>query len=132
MAISTAEPRTVVAMGVVVWLLIPLVAVLVALGWTSWLARRERQRANEDWRARRLAQLGPVLAATEVVDTDSSRVEDSTRTESADAARGGSVTISTVELDLTDDEPSDARPSTGQSVDQEQERTAGAQIRIDE
>lgn len=108
------------------WLLIPLVAVVIALGWTSWLARKERQRADEDWRARRLAQLGPVLAATEVVDTNPTLVE------SADTTSGGSVTISTVEVDLTDNEPGHVRKTTGQSNLPTQERTSGAEIRIDE
>lgn len=51
-------------MGVIVWLLIPLAAVIVAMIWTAALARSERRRADERWRAQRLAELGSVLAAT--------------------------------------------------------------------
>lgn len=50
-------------MGVIVWLLIPLTAVVVAMIWTAALARRERRRADERWRAQRLAELGAVLSS---------------------------------------------------------------------
>lgn len=49
-------------MGVIVWLLIPLAAVIVAMIWTAGLARKERRRADERWRAQRLAELGSVLS----------------------------------------------------------------------
>lgn len=49
-------------MGVIVWLLIPLTAVIVAMIWTAALARKERHRADERWRAQRLAELGSVLS----------------------------------------------------------------------
>lgn len=49
-------------MGVIVWLLIPLTAVIVAMVWTAALARKERRRADERWRAQRLAELGAVLS----------------------------------------------------------------------
>jgi len=92
------ETRTVVGMGVLVWLLIPLAAVVVAVGWTSWLARRERLHADEEWRARRLAELGPALAASQAVTS----VAQPKPTSEPAIETGESVSISSVEVDLTD------------------------------
>jgi len=52
-------------MGVIVWLLIPLTAMVIAMVWTAVLSRRERRRADERWRAQRLAELGGVLSVTD-------------------------------------------------------------------
>lgn len=51
-------------MGVIVWLLIPLMAMIVAMLWTAALARSERRRADERWRAQRMAERGSVLSTT--------------------------------------------------------------------
>lgn len=59
-------------MGVIVWLLIPLVAVVIAMVWTAALARRERRRADERWRAQRLAELGSVLVVAPTVEPTTS------------------------------------------------------------
>ena len=47
-------------MSALVWWLIPLLSTVVAVFWTAALARRERTRSNEDWRAARLVELGGV------------------------------------------------------------------------
>lgn len=47
-----------------VWWLIPLVAMATAIIWTALLARRERRRADEKWRAARLAKVGHKLVET--------------------------------------------------------------------
>jgi hypothetical protein len=115
-------------MGVLVWLLIPLLAVFVAILWTAWLARRERQRADEDWRAKRLAALGSVLTASTPVDT---ALGTSTESES-EVPHGESVSVSTVELDLTD---GDAVAPTERVVDvsrSHDDRVAGVEVRSDE
>ncbi len=44
-----------------VWWLVPLVATAVAIVWTAVLRRRERRRADESWRAQRLAKVGGKL-----------------------------------------------------------------------
>ena len=48
-------------MSVMVWWLVPLVATAVAIVWTSVLRRRERRRADESWRAKKLAKVGGKL-----------------------------------------------------------------------
>lgn len=48
------------------WWLIPIVAVALAILWTSFLARRERRRADEKWRAQRFAEVGKQLVDTEL------------------------------------------------------------------
>ena len=50
-------------MGVIIWLLIPIGAVVAAMAWTAMLARKERRRADEKWRAARLAERGGVLVS---------------------------------------------------------------------
>lgn len=110
------------------WLLIPLFAVAVALGWTSWLARRERQRADEEWRARRMAQLGSVLTTTQVVDAaggDSARAAGQT-------TREASVTISAVEVDLTDGEGEPDPGTVAQAGPKREELNSVSEIRVDE
>ncbi|MDQ1246099.1 MAG: hypothetical protein QG597_466 [Actinomycetota bacterium] len=46
------------------WWLIPLVATAVAIVWTAVLARRERRRSDDEWRARKLAAVGQRLMDT--------------------------------------------------------------------
>lgn len=48
-------------MSVMVWWLVPLLATAVAIVWTAVLRRRERRRADESWRAQRLAKVGGKL-----------------------------------------------------------------------
>lgn len=59
-------PRTVGPVSALAWWLIPLVATAVAILWTSVLARRERRRSDEEWRARKLAKVGQRLLDTEL------------------------------------------------------------------
>lgn len=113
------------------WLLIPLFAGMVAVAWTGWLARRERQRADEDWRAKRLAALGPVLAATPVIDDVAG--DHAHAGNQAPATRTGSeVSVSSVEVDLTDADANGSRAKVAQEDDAERDRVAGAEIRTDE
>lgn len=53
-------------MSALAWWLIPIVAVAVAILWTSLLARRERRRADEKWRAQRFVKVGQQLMDTEL------------------------------------------------------------------
>lgn len=48
------------------WWAIPVGATLVAILWTALLARRERRRADETWRAKRMAKVGRRLLDTDV------------------------------------------------------------------
>jgi hypothetical protein len=54
-------PRRLTRVDALVWWLIPLVSGVVAVIWTSVLARRERRRNSPQWRAQRLAEVGHVL-----------------------------------------------------------------------
>ncbi len=47
-------------MSALVWWLIPLLSTVVAVFWTAMLARRERVRSSEEWRAARLVEIGGV------------------------------------------------------------------------
>ncbi len=55
------KPRRLTRVEALVWWLIPLVSGVVAVIWTSVLARRERRRNSPKWRAQRLAEVGHLL-----------------------------------------------------------------------
>ncbi|MCB0915233.1 MAG: hypothetical protein H6525_11510 [Actinobacteria bacterium] len=65
-------------MDAVAWWLIPVAATLVAIMWTAVLARRERRRADEKWRAKRMAKVGKRLAATELPQPKSTKQDSPT------------------------------------------------------
>lgn len=65
--------RSVGGVNAVAWWAIPIGATFVAILWTALLARRERRRADETWRAKKLAKVGRRLLDTEVPQSNKAR-----------------------------------------------------------
>lgn len=78
-------------MSVIVWLLIPIAAVVVAMVWTAMLARHERRRADEKWRAARMAELGGVLVTDTGLSADPPEPATAGSEDSDDTAEGDRV-----------------------------------------